>query len=549
MEEVDIEILSGNNLNEISEMLQRFVKNNEKAYVFSSVPDSNKRLLVWTALFQHLQNKSSAAIHSLLFSVVRVLSRDKTELESLICERWITTLIERAGLYNFSGPGEEPSSPIQLLDKDVAVEALKCLCNITFNSEVARALCAHTSIAQGLVARFKMYENIPFKYEIMLFDMKLLFILTALRQDIKSKIKDELNGMDCLTKCLGDILHEAISKSRELNSSAENSFSEKRPFLENTQQAIACEILKAQFNLIINSEEHSIEIDTTTYTKLMPILKELLLSNASSEGKIMELRSNIANLLTSVPPSFYQYLTPELKEDEKVENIYEGRNMDAIQSLVEFLYNRLIITLGTKNQYENLSPILTVFNKSSRGCRVQRKYLRQIVLPPLRDVSNPPEKGSTLRNQLCKLLTTPVTSVRDLVAEFLFILCKEKVSRMVKYTGFGNAAGHLAQNGLLCGGGGGDYSSSSDDSDTEEYRMAQPGIDPVVGCTRPARVNPFENMSDEQKEYEAMQLVNLLDKMVSHGVVKPARIGPDGRPQPMEHVLELRENPPKRPQS
>lgn len=72
---------------------------------------------------------------------------------------------------------------------------------------------------------------------------------------------------------------------------------------------------------------------------------------------------------------------------------------------------------------------------------------------------------------------------------------------MVKYTGFGNAAGHLAQKGLLSGGRTGDYSSSSDDSDTEEYLEAQPNIDPVVGCTRPPRINPFEGMSDEQVEF------------------------------------------------
>ncbi|CAG5009610.1 unnamed protein product [Parnassius apollo] len=211
---------------------------------------------------------------------------------------------------------------------------------------------------------------------------------------------------------------------------------------------------------------------------------------------------------------------------------------------------RLTVTTSTKNQYENLSPILTVLNKSARSCRAHRKYLRQEVLPPLRDVSRPPEKGSTLRNQLCRLLTTPVTSIRDLVAEFLFILCKEKVGRMVKYTGFGNAAGHLAQKGLLAGGRGNvEYSSSSEDSDTEEYLEAQPHIDPVVGCTRPPRINPFEGMTEEQKEYEAMKLVNLFDKMVSKGVVKPARVGADGRPQPVEHVLEMREHPPNRPQS
>lgn len=36
-----------------------------------------------------------------------------------------------------------------------------------------------------------------------------------------------------------------------------------------------------------------------------------------------------------------------------------------------------------------------------------------------------PEEGFTLRNKLCLLLTNPTTEIRDLDAEFLFILCKE----------------------------------------------------------------------------------------------------------------------------
>ena len=44
---------------------------------------------------------------------------------------------------------------------------------------------------------------------------------------------------------------------------------------------------------------------------------------------------------------------------------------------------------------------------------------------------------------MCRLLTTPDTRVGSMVAEFLFILCKEKVGRFVKHTGYGNAAGLL----------------------------------------------------------------------------------------------------------
>lgn len=120
----------------------------------------------------------------------------------------MTVLIERAGLYSFLDP-EECSTGIELPEKEIVVEAMKCLCNIAFNSEVARALCAHTEIARGLVARLRSYKEIPFKEDIMLFDMKLLFILTALRQDIKAKIKNELHGLDYLISCLNELVVES----------------------------------------------------------------------------------------------------------------------------------------------------------------------------------------------------------------------------------------------------------------------------------------------------------------------------------------------------
>ena len=41
------------------------------------------------------------------------------------------------------------------------------------------------------------------------------------------------------------------------------------------------------------------------------------------------------------------------------------------------------------------------------------------------------------RNKLCRLLTAPDTTVGAMVAEFLFVLCKEKVGRFVKHTGYG----------------------------------------------------------------------------------------------------------------
>lgn len=87
-------------------------------------------------------------------------------------------------------------------------------------------------------------------------------------------------------------------------------------------------------------------------------------------------------------------------------------------------------------------------------------------------MTNRPEVGAKIRNKLCKLLTHPIDEVSTGVAEFLFILCKESVTRLVKYTGYGNAAGLLARRGLMLGGKGkdaGNYSEDDDDSETEEY--------------------------------------------------------------------------------
>ena len=140
---------------------------------------------------------------------------------------------------------------------------------------------------------------------------------------------------------------------------------------------------------------------------------------------------------------------------------------------------------------------------------------------------------------------------------------------MVKYTGYGNAAGLLARRGLMLGGKGENAGNYSDEehSETEEYAenahkwvvnfkwnlflsdlnasfslLVFSRVNPIVGCVEPVRPSPFEGMTDEQKEYEAMKLVNLINDLHNVGVIKPAVPGPDGKPVEVEHVLQLQEN-------
>ena len=48
-------------------------------------------------------------------------------------------------------------------------------------------------------------------------------------------------------------------------------------------------------------------------------------------------------------------------------------------------------------------------------------------------------------------------------------------------------------------------------------------------------------MTDEQKEYEAMKLVNMMDQLMKGGFIQPATVGPDGKPVPLDHILEMTE--------
>lgn len=85
---------------------------------------------------------------------------------------------------------------------------------------------------------------------------------------------------------------------------------------------------------------------------------------------------------------------------------------------------------------------------------------------------------------------------------------------MVKYTGYGNAAGMFANKGLLGGAQKeAGYSSESGESDTEEYAKYKQDINPVTGCYEEAKPNPLEGMTEEQKEHEVMKLVQLVSQL------------------------------------
>lgn len=78
-------------------------------------------------------------------------SRDKACLEDLITETWIELLIERACLKDCKGLDTEQANTI-------AIEALKCLCNVIFNCNAVARMCSKNGLMNYIIERIKNYK-------------------------------------------------------------------------------------------------------------------------------------------------------------------------------------------------------------------------------------------------------------------------------------------------------------------------------------------------------------------------------------------------------
>ncbi|NXY56323.1 RIC8A protein, partial [Callaeas wilsoni] len=499
------------------------VYNQEKSQCFTFEDEEREeRKKMAQLLIRFLERELQPSCQVTCLESIRILSRDKHCLDPFTTKEGLKTLSRHAGIdYSEELIREVP-------DLDVILESLKCLCNIVFSSAMAQELTAEGRLVVGLARRIKLYNERSLPHDIKFFDLRLLFLLTALRVDIRQQLAQELRGISLMTDTLELTLgvkwldpYEVATEEGLL------------PPLPRQETERAMEILKVLFNITFDSSKREVdEEDAALYRHLGALLRHCLMISADGEDRTEEFHSHTVNLLGNLPLKCLDVLlTPKVRPGSLE---YMGVNMDAVSILLDFLERRL--DRGHKLK-ESLTPVLNLLTESARVHRQTRKFLKARVLPPLRDVRNRPEVGNSLRNKLVRLMTHIDTDVKHCAAEFLFVLCKESVSRFVKYTGYGNAAGLLAARGLMAGGREEGEYSEDEDTDTEEYKEAKPNINPVTGRVEEKLPNPMEGMTEEQKEHEAMKLVNMFDKLSREKVIQPMGITPSGNLAPMENAI------------
>uniref|UniRef100_A0A224YZ65 Signaling protein ric 8/synembryn regulates neurotransmitter secretion n=1 Tax=Rhipicephalus zambeziensis TaxID=60191 RepID=A0A224YZ65_9ACAR len=533
-------------------LLKEFNAKHAQVFTFPDLSLDDRQQLVSRLMELLSSDRESCQLRCL--ETLRLLSRDRCHLEEVFSADVLAHLARVAQL---TGRPSEELGQLEHLHAPVVVEALKTLCNLIYNSSTVQQICSHNGCVEGVMLRLKLYGHPDLPHDVKFFDMRMLFLLTALCADTRPRLRTELHGLTYLRETLDLVLKLSEERTAAAQSSSgglKRCMRHSRrgrhgggddpggatPVLSTEDASLAAEVLKVLYNLTCSLDKfHVEEEEEVHFERLVGLLHDLLLCDVASAEAKDQLHGQVVHLLSSVPRSCYAELLTEANPGE--EGSFEGYNVEAVAALVAYLEHRLDEVETKPSFYRQLTPVLLCLAECGRGHRILRRYLRARVLPPLKDVMKRPESGSTLRNRLVRLMTVPCTDTKQLAAELLFVLCKEKVGRLIKYTGYGNAAGLLARRGLL-GATGVLYSSDSEDSDTEEYLRHRDHINPVLGCHEPAHEPPMQGMSEEQKEHEAMQLVNLMDRLTRVGVVQPARVGPDGRPRPIEHVLELQED-------
>lgn len=170
--------------------------------------------------------------------------------------------------------------------------------------------------------------------------MKLLFLITALNDDVRTRVRDDYHGLTYLVEILDLIIKERAE------------FKDGKIVLNDSQVDLLNEIMKVLFNITVRNETSvaTEEEEEIQFRRIAIVLHDLLLCTADSATKQTELLSNAINLLTNVPTACYSELIIPMHSDQeattsaaipKHEKIFEKYDLTAIDIVLGFLRKKL----------------------------------------------------------------------------------------------------------------------------------------------------------------------------------------------------------------
>lgn len=119
-----------------------------QTFDFTVFNQSGQWPIIWSSIFNILKSSNAHPdIFPQCLASVRILSRNKSNLNHATVDQFDCLLnIANIGTHNVECSSE------------VSVEALKCLCNLVFQSEKCQAMCLKNASIEGIVKRLRTYK-------------------------------------------------------------------------------------------------------------------------------------------------------------------------------------------------------------------------------------------------------------------------------------------------------------------------------------------------------------------------------------------------------
>lgn len=204
-------------------------------------------------MLSYLERELQPSCQLACLETIRILSRDKSCLAPFSSRAAMETLAHHAAILQREGEAT-PESP----DLERIVEALKCLCNMVLNCEAAQSLGAELQLVVGVAERLKQCREPQWNHEVLFFDLRLIFMLTAIRMDVRTQLQHDLRGVSLLSEALDATLGVCWPDTYEVAREGFADGKELPPFSRGVTDC-AMEILKILFNITFDTNQRQVD--------------------------------------------------------------------------------------------------------------------------------------------------------------------------------------------------------------------------------------------------------------------------------------------------
>jgi hypothetical protein len=201
MESVLESVVQGNESTTLAALLVYNDKNKTNFSLGESV--ATRETFCKTLLDQLSSGRWSAKTQAAALTSLRIAAREKEGVKRLRSKEGLRVLVDRADLSHDIKESCLHDDTSATQDRiEVIVEAVKCLCNLVLSSHSLATTCTDLGVLHGLSLRLRLVRNRDLPPDIMTFDLRLLFLITACGVAERVKFREEYSGLTLLVNII-----------------------------------------------------------------------------------------------------------------------------------------------------------------------------------------------------------------------------------------------------------------------------------------------------------------------------------------------------------